>query len=268
MKTVNRLPRPKALASAALTTVLAFVLLYGCSLLPNRADDGEQGGSELTDEERAAMEAQAAEDAQVQPNEGESGDQSAENGDGGDDAGEEEAEQGAPGLDGEDALVAGSIPLEDRFRDPDSIADLQARLGLIPPAPPMVEHLLYRADMRAVLNYQDEIRSAPLPGREITSFWNARRLAAGDGLGCTVQRWVYPSGSALREAHEAYVDSLVTPRNINDLAEDAWLATFASVRSVTFMHRLSTSMVQIACEEELATESQIQELAERVYARL
>lgn len=256
MKSEHRATMNHALIPIFVSATLLLSLTMGCGLFSKGAEDGEQGGSELTDEERAAREAAEAGQASAEANE-----QS-----GAEDEGAEE--RGEDGLDGEEALVAGSIPLEDRFRDPDSIADLQARLGLIPPAAPMVEHLLYRADLRDVLGYAGELRVGELPGREVSSFWNARRLAAEDGLGCIVQRWVYPSGSALNEAHDAYVASLVTPRNLNNVAEDAWLATFATVRSVTFTHRLSTSMVQVACDEELSTDDQMVELAERVYARL
>lgn len=256
MKSEHRASTNHALISTLVSALLLLSLAAGCGLFSRGSEDGEQGGSELTDEERATLEAAQA----AQPG-GEADGQSGAGNEG-------EEERGEDGLDGEEALVAGSIPLEDRFRDPTTIADLQARLGLIPPAPPMVEHLLYRADLRDVLGYAGELRVGELPGRDVTSFWNARRLAAEDGLGCIVQRWVYPSTSALNGAHEAYVASLVTPRNLNDVAEDAWLSTFATVRSVTFTHRLSTSMVQVACDEELSTDDQMIELAERVYARL
>lgn len=156
----------------------------------------------------------------------------------------------------------------ERFMDPELVRMVQESSGLIPAAPPQVERLLLRADVRDVLRYGGPMSTLPLDGKAPSPTYNAVRYAIGQELGCALQRWTFRSNHELDLQYDLYRDAMVEPET--EARSDAATAysTFAGVRMVLLKHSRSRSLMQLSCTESLLTRHQLRELSERVTSRL
>lgn len=167
-----------------------------------------------------------------------------------------------------DAYRSASRGLDARHLDPQLVRELQTRVGLIERPPPVVEGLLQRSDIRQITHYKGTITDVAVPGREVSSEYNATRLALGSELGCAVQRWSFLHRQELEKYYESYVGTLVNGSPEARIDAASVHSVFAGVRMLVLKHLPSETMVQVSCSESLVSSDQLRELASRVLARL
>lgn len=164
--------------------------------------------------------------------------------------------------------TAEETAFRERFMDPELVQTIRARSGLIRTPPPEVEHLLLRADLRSVLRYSGPLQNLPLMGKEISSSYNSMRYAMGQDLGCSLQRWNFPTRNVLDLRFDQYRATMVDPEEEARTDAATAYSTFANVRSILMKHSPSRTMVQLSCTESLLSHHQLRTLSERVISRL
>lgn len=162
----------------------------------------------------------------------------------------------------------GKRGLSARYLNPELVQELQVRVGLVERAPPVIDGLILRSDIRQVTHYKGVITDETVPGRAVSADYNATRLALGNELGCALQRWSFANRQALGTFYEAYVATLVEGAPEARVDAASVLSTFAGVRMIVLKHLPSESMLQVSCSEALVSTDQLRELATRVLARL
>jgi hypothetical protein len=180
----------------------------------------------------------------------------------------------APGLDPSAQAPEAGQAIEvspNRGRRPDVSAnrDLAQRLGLAPPDPLRVSHLLTRADVRELTNFQGELLETSLAGITPSPNYSTIRLRADGGYGFSLQVWqtdeIRQVSAHFRRLRETYFDSALDSSGVGN---EAFTADFQGLRHYAFLHRQSKSAAVITCDRTLCDETQVRALAQRVGNRL
>ena len=164
--------------------------------------------------------------------------------------------------------VPDRIRPEDRFVHPDLVRAIRVQSGLIPPAPPRVEGLLLRSDLRELLGFGGAIEERELPGKEPSPNYNAVRYAMDDTLGCALQRWQYESAQELDAVYVAYTEALLDPIGEPRVDVASVRSEYFGLQTIAFKHSASRSMLHLSCDAELVPLETVRELVGRVALRL
>lgn len=149
------------------------------------------------------------------------------------------------------------------------LRELRARLGLAPPAPPEVQPLLTRADVRELLRYQGTLTETVLPGKEPGPGYNAMRLATDDAFGVGVQLWRIEDRERLQRTFQRLQRTYIAAEPEADPVGDAaFSGDFDGLRHYAFRHDRSGSIVVITGDASLGDGAAFRALALRSLDRL
>ena len=149
------------------------------------------------------------------------------------------------------------------------LRELRARLGLAPPSPPEIQHLLTRADVREILRYDGALEETTLHGQRPSPAYNALRLATNEGFGVGLQRWVVADTEQLRRRFERLEETYIAvERDGRPVGSAAFAGEFDGLRHYAFRHDPSRSIIVVTAQADLADAERMRALARRTLDRL
>lgn len=147
--------------------------------------------------------------------------------------------------------------------------ELAQRLGLAPPEPLAVAHLMTHADIRELVQYQGTLSLGLLEGVEPSATYNAIRLASEGGYGFALQVWRDQNPRQLEARYERMMRTyFVSSEDPVPMGDQAFRAEFEGIRHYAFMDRTSSTFAVITCQSDACLDQHIRGLAERVVSRL
>ena len=137
------------------------------------------------------------------------------------------------------------------------------------PAPPEVEHLLSRVEIRELTQFTGSLQRTELEGQEPSEIYNAMRFAGEDHLGVAVQLWSLNSSARTTQQFDRLRDTFVEPVGARDIGDSAFRSDYPGMRQFVFVSRQHNVVVAVACDESVCTdEGHVTMLAQRAESHL